>query len=212
MTPTIDTVRQMLEALEQLQNSLRHDASLFTQDIYENYYNRLGMSEDMKEYARIAENSVIAGRALLEQMEQPKPTIPVIEAMRQAVEALELAHGSKTVEDIVLDLNHEITLLQATIGQMERAEPVAYITDRGIVWRDARFAISAPIGTKLFDRPAQDAADAARYRWLRVPRNFIHASVVVDDIAETADCTFNHGAALDSAIDAAMKKENSNET
>ena len=54
-----------------------------------------------------------------------------IEAMKQALEALELCNGAETADGIVIYTDKEITSLRQAIAEAEKQEPVAWMHKQG---------------------------------------------------------------------------------
>lgn len=110
--------------------------------------------------------------------------------------------------------------LQAHAAEAAQAEPFTGFHEgrRGnlVVDREALHASPgykrqiAALDKLLHARPAQDAKDAARYRWLRDMADIDkdHPYVMQRVPEPTEDCDmYVHGDYLDAAIDAAMTKE-----
>ena len=57
-----------------------------------------------------------------------------IEAMKQALEALELCNGAETADGIVVYTDKEITSLRQAIAEAEKQEPVAWRFKTGTFW------------------------------------------------------------------------------
>ena len=80
-----------------------------------------------------------------------------IEAMKQALEALELCNGAETADGIVVYTDKEITSLRQAIAEAEKQEPVAWVCYGSGEKHDIDFdeddVNALPLNTMLYTHP-----------------------------------------------------------
>jgi len=79
-----------------------------------------------------------------------------IEAMKQALELLEVCNGAEIVEGVIIYTDKEITALRQAIEQAEKQEPVAWMSSHDVGFKRSEFGDTPTVPLYTTPQPQRE--------------------------------------------------------